>query len=53
METEYGLLSEPAEDTETAKLMDVWATSDIAQADEVYERWDKEKAAKETELESL
>ena len=53
METEYGLLSEPAEDKETAKLMDVWATSDIAQADETYEKWDKEKASRETELESL
>jgi hypothetical protein len=54
MEAEYGLLSEPTEDKETAKLMDVWATSDISQADEVYEKWDKEKAAKEkTELEQI
>ena len=53
METEYGLLSEPVEDKETAKLMDVWSTSDVSQADEVYDKWDKEKAGQETELESL
>jgi hypothetical protein len=47
MEAEYGLLTDPTEDKETAKLMDVWATSDVSQADEVYDKWDKEKAAKE------
>ena len=47
MEAEYGLMSEPTEDKETAKLMDVWATSDVSQSDEVFEKWDKEKAAKE------
>lgn len=52
MESEYGLLSEPAEDKETAKLMDVWASSDVSQADDVYEKWDKEKSTREIELES-
>jgi hypothetical protein len=47
MEAEYGLMSEPAEDKETAKLMDVWSTNDVAQSDEVFEKWDKEKAAKD------
>jgi hypothetical protein len=40
-------MSEPAEDKETAKLMDVWSTSDVSKSDEVFEKWDKEKAAKE------
>jgi hypothetical protein len=47
MDAEYGLMSEPAEDKETAKLMDVWSTSDVSKSDEVFEKWDKEKAAKE------
>jgi hypothetical protein len=47
MEAEYGLMSEPTEDKETAKLMDVWSTNDVAQSDEVFEKWDKEKAAKD------
>jgi hypothetical protein len=47
MEAEYGLMNEPAEDKETAKLMDVWSTNDVAQSDEVFEKWDKEKAAKD------
>lgn len=51
MEAEYGLLNEPAEDKETSKLMDIWSSSDVAKADEVYEKWDKEKA-KEKDLES-
>jgi len=47
MEAEYGLMSEPTEDKDTAKLMDVWATSDVSQSEEVFEKWDKEKAAKD------
>lgn len=46
MEAEYGLLAEVEDDKETKKLMDIWATSDAAEADEVYKKWDKEKAAK-------
>lgn len=45
MEAEYGLLGEVEDDKETRKLMDIWSTSDIAEADEVYKEWDKEKAA--------
>lgn len=51
MQAEYGLLADVEDDKETAKLMDIWSTSDVTQADEVYQSWDKEKAAKEKELE--
>jgi len=51
MQAEYGLLSDVEDDRETRTLMDIWATSDVAQADDVYQRWDKEKAAKEKEVE--
>jgi len=51
MQAEYGLLAELEDDKETAKLMDIWSTSDVAEADEVYQQWDKEKATKEKELE--
>lgn len=51
MQTEYGLLEEVEDDKETAKLMEIWATSDVAEADEVYKKWDKEKAAREKEAE--
>jgi len=51
MEAEYGLLTDVEDDKETSKLMDIWATSDVAEADEVYKQWDKEKAAKEKEAE--
>ena len=44
---ELGLVAEPHEDKETSKLMDIWATSDATQADEIYEKLEKEKAAKE------
>jgi len=53
MEAEYGLMNEPAEDKETAKLMDVWSTSDVSQSDEVFEKWDKEKAAKDKDKDGL
>jgi len=51
MQAEYGLLSDVEDDRETRTLMDIWATSDIAQADDVYQKWDKEKAVKEREVE--
>lgn len=47
MEAEYGLLGEVEEDKETKELMDIWQTSDVAEADDVFKKWDKEKAAKE------
>ena len=50
MEAEYGLLNEPAEDKETAKLMDVWATNDVSQSNEIFEKWDKEQSVKEKEV---
>jgi hypothetical protein len=53
MEAEYGLMNEPAEDKETAKLMDVWSTSDVSQSDEVFEKWDKEKASKDKDKDGL
>ncbi|CAD6495127.1 MAG: hypothetical protein EMLJLAPB_01219 [Candidatus Argoarchaeum ethanivorans] len=53
METEYGLQGEVEDDTEASKLMDLWSTSDIAEADEVYTKWDKEKVAKDREEELL
>ena len=51
MQAEYGLLAEVEDDKETTTLMDIWSTSDVAQADEVFQQWDKEKAAKEKEAE--
>ncbi|MGB5925588.1 MAG: hypothetical protein WBH01_05780 [Dehalococcoidia bacterium] len=51
MQAEYGLVSDIEDDKETSALMDIWTTSDVAQADEVYQKWDKEKAAKEREVE--
>jgi hypothetical protein len=53
METEYGLMGEVEDDSDTSKLMDLWSTSDIAEADEVYTKWDKEKTAKNREEELL
>ncbi|MFQ5975841.1 MAG: hypothetical protein ACE5J5_05975 [Candidatus Hydrothermarchaeales archaeon] len=49
MEAEYGLLGEPEDDTATKDLMDIWSTSDVTEADEVYKKWDKEKMGKEKE----
>ena len=48
MEDEYGLTDEVADDKET-KLMDIWSTSDLTKSSEVFEKWDKEKSAKEKE----
>ncbi|RLJ03704.1 MAG: hypothetical protein DRP08_03195 [Candidatus Aenigmatarchaeota archaeon] len=53
MEAEYGLLGEVEDDAETKKLMEIWETSDIAGADEIYMKWDKEKAVKDREEELL
>ncbi len=47
MEAEYGLLGEVEDDSETKGLMDIWSTSDADEADDVYRKWDKEKARKE------
>ncbi|MDY6864887.1 MAG: hypothetical protein SVY15_02800 [Halobacteriota archaeon] len=47
MEAEYGLVGEINDDKETKELMDLWSTSDIGEADEVYNKWDKDKAVKE------
>lgn len=46
MESEYGLLHEAEDDKETKQLMDIWSTSDSAEADEVFKKWDKDKAVK-------
>ena len=51
MQAEYGLLAEAEDDKETAKLMDIWATTDVAEADEVFEKWDRAKQSKEKEFE--
>lgn len=51
MQREYGLLDDVEDDKETATLMDIWSTSDVSQADEVFQSWDKEQAAKEKDLE--
>jgi len=51
MQTEYGLLEEMEDDKETATLMEIWATRDVADADEVYRKWGKEKAVQEKEAE--
>ncbi len=47
MEAEYGLQGDVEDDRETKKLMDIWQTSDVAEADEVFKKWDQEKAVKE------
>jgi hypothetical protein len=47
MEAEYGLTNDPTEDKETSKLMDIWTSSDVSQADEVFEKWDKEKSVED------
>ena len=47
MEAEYGLLDETEDDTETKKLMDIWATSDISEADDIYQKLDKENSEEE------
>ena len=47
MEAEYGLLSEIEDDQGTKKLMDIWSTSDVAEADEVFKQWDREKTTEE------
>ena len=46
MEAEYGLVGEIDDDKGTKELMDLWSTSDIGEADEVFKKWDKEKAVK-------
>ena len=54
MQAEYGLLADVEDDKETKKLMDIWATTDSVEADEVFKQWDKEKASKlDEELEAL
>jgi hypothetical protein len=49
MEDEYGLLDDVVDDKETAKLMDIWSTSDASKSSEVFEQWDKEKSPKDKE----
>lgn len=44
MQAEYGLAGEMEDDKATKDLMDIWSTSDISEADEVFRKWDKEKA---------
>ncbi len=51
MEAEYGLLSETQDDEETTKRLDIWATSDAAEADDVYKKLVKEQVAREREEE--
>lgn len=50
MESEYGLMEPAVDDKETKQLMDLWSTSDAAQAEDVFEKWDKDKASKEEEV---
>jgi len=40
------------EDAETSRLMDIWETSDVTEADEIYRKLDQEKSEKE-ELDEL
>jgi len=44
MQAEYGLVGEMEEDEATKELMDIWSTSEVSEADEVFQKWDKEKA---------
>jgi hypothetical protein len=47
MEAEYGLAGNVEEDKDTRKLMDIWSTSDMTAADDIFKKWDKEKDEKE------
>ena len=47
MQAEYGLADEMEEDKATKELMDIWSTSDISESDDVFQKWDKEKAETE------
>lgn len=47
MQAEYGLAGEMEEDKATKDLMDIWSTSDISESDDVFQKWDKEKAETE------
>ena len=51
MDAEYGLMGEIEDDKDTSDLMRIWSTSDIGESDEVFKKWDKEKAAKESKEE--
>lgn len=53
MDAEYGLVGEIEDEKETKELLDLWATSDIDEADEVYKKWDKEQSSKERKDELL
>jgi len=44
MQAEYGLAGEIEDDKATKDLMDIWSTSDISESDDVFQKWDKEKA---------
>ena len=44
MQAEYGLAGEMEDDKATKDLMDIWSTSDISESDDVFQKWDKEKA---------
>ena len=47
-------MGETEDDAATKDLMDIWSTSDVGEADEVFKQWDKEKAAAADEdLEAL
>jgi len=47
MQAEYGLAGEIEDDKATKDLMDIWSTSDISESDDVFQKWDKEKAETE------
>lgn len=47
MGDDYGLLEDIKDDKETKELMDIWSASDVTDTDDVYKKWDKEKASKE------
>jgi hypothetical protein len=51
MEAEYGLMEDVEDDKETSKLMDIWSTSDVTQADEAFQAWDKEQSVSEKDYE--
>lgn len=47
MQGEFGLLGEIEDDKSTKDLMDIWSTSDVSEADDVFQKWDKEKSENE------
>ncbi|MFA4957491.1 MAG: hypothetical protein WC556_11035 [Candidatus Methanoperedens sp.] len=45
--SDIGIIGDVKDDKETIELMDIWSKSDVTEADDVFKKWDKKKAANE------